>query len=177
MGAIMKPLCVVLLTVLAGGALAGCAASPFVDRAETITIDKREDSIRKYGTFAICHAGEDPVSLAEVEALAREQCAGYGFDALRVNTQRYQCRLLVPHKTTYRCVDLAMVSEDGVPINPFNAASVRKWKQRQAAAGASGGESSGATMPGAPVTAPAANDGFTFTPGSWGDAFNDPPAK
>lgn len=48
-----------------------------------------------------CHKiGEDR---AVLDRMAAEQCAAHGLAAYYKGTQRYQCRLLTPHRSYYEC--------------------------------------------------------------------------
>jgi len=73
--------------------LAGCAEAPFVDST---------NAQLRLGEVWVCH-GESARPQA-VAAVAQEACAERRLgQAVPVGTERYQCRLITPHRSLFRC--------------------------------------------------------------------------
>lgn len=120
------------LLLLLPGLLAGCAEAPFIDMGTAsttvVSIDKPTDTLLETGSFRICHASETPMS--EVAALAEERCGEYGLKTAQGITQRWQCRISAPHRTTFSCFDPGMTDETGAYVNPFDKRAVAAWEKR-----------------------------------------------
>jgi hypothetical protein len=114
--------------LLLAGLLAGCAESPFVDTPVSQSVEKPADTAMESGTVAVCH--KDSTPWAEIELLARESCAKYGFEATLQNRRRWDCRMTAPHRATFSCTLAGLVDETGAAINPSNKAAVDAWRKR-----------------------------------------------
>ena len=87
--------------VLAASALlAGCGAKPWVDsRAEGGSLERVGEST--LDRPAVCFADSTP--MAEVQALAEHECQRTGRHAVAVGVERWQCRLVTPHRAVFQC--------------------------------------------------------------------------
>lgn len=84
------------LIMLACCGLAACSGeAPFI---ETHPIN-----IGKSKSVAICH--DQDATQEAIDARAVEACGRIDRIPERAGTERYQCRLLAPHRTWYRCLD------------------------------------------------------------------------
>lgn len=117
-----------LLPLLLASLLAGCAESPFVDLQISQTVEKPTDPVLLSGTVAICH--DDATPWAEIEELARESCAKYGYQAQLNQKQRWQCRWTAPHRATFACTLPGLVDERGRPIAPGDEKALEAWQKR-----------------------------------------------
>lgn len=85
-----------ILLILACAALSACSGeAPFI---ETYPAD-----IRKYSVVAVCH--DQDATQEEIDRRAAEGCARIDKVPKRVGLERFQCRLMAPHRTHYRCVE------------------------------------------------------------------------
>ncbi|EPY00527.1 hypothetical protein [Magnetospirillum fulvum] len=134
-----------LLLVAAVTSLAACSiGEPFVDRDTTFVITSPVISKPKRagynGSVTVCYT--DDTLPATRDALAAEACAAWGLTAVQNSVQLWQCRLTVPHKAIYLCIDPAMRYEDGSYVNPFSESAVADWRKAHP------------TQPAAPADAP-----------------------
>lgn len=121
-----------LLVVAAMTSVAACSiGEPFVDRDTTFVITNPVISKPKRagynGVVTVCFTSD--TLPATRDAMAAEACAAWGMTAIEAGVQRWQCRLTVPHKALYNCVDPAMRNEDGSYVNPFNEGAVAEWRK------------------------------------------------
>lgn len=85
-----------LVLLAACGVLAACSGeAPFV---ETFPSD-----IRKFNSLAVCF--DQDALPQDIDARAAEGCAIVDKQPKRTGTERFQCRLLAPHRAFYKCVD------------------------------------------------------------------------
>lgn len=85
-----------LALLAACGVLAACSGEdPFV---ETFPAD-----IRKNSALAVCH--DQDALPQDILARAAEGCAVVDKAPQYTGTERFQCRLLAPHRAWYKCVD------------------------------------------------------------------------
>lgn len=110
------------------GLLAACAEGPFVDQEIARTVEKPQDKVLTTGTVTICH--NDATPWGEVEDLARESCAKYGYQANFLRAERWHCRLTAPHRALFACTLPGLVDEAGNPINPADHKAVEAWRKR-----------------------------------------------
>ncbi|CAA7623842.1 hypothetical protein [Magnetospirillum sp. UT-4] len=141
------------LMLLAALMLAGCAEDPFVDHGISFLIEKPVDQVAKSGEVGICYSDSTP--WAEVEELAAQSCGAHGFQASNAKIDRWQCRMVSPHRATFACYVPGMVDEKGRYINPTNKSAVAAWRKRT---GGKPGQPAapGAAAPGAAAPPPAA---------------------
>ncbi|MBI5162302.1 MAG: hypothetical protein HY985_00195 [Magnetospirillum sp.] len=147
-------------------ALAGCTAAPFVDHGMDTRIEKPEDPAFKTGVISVCHTEE--TARAEVDQLAAEACGRHGWEAKLSRIERYQCRLTVPNRSIYRCIDPKMTTGGGEYINPASKAAVEKWRKEHKRQ-----EGQPSAAPGAAAArARAASGEFSLDMPSWGDMWD-----
>ncbi|CCG41940.1 hypothetical protein [Magnetospirillum molischianum] len=121
-----------LLVVAAMTSLAACSlGEPFVERDRnnlynTPTVPKPKRA--GYNGFVnVCYTSD--TLPAERDLLAAEACTEWGLTAVLSYTQRWQCRMTVPHLAVYACIDPAMRNEDGSYVNPFEEEAVTTWRK------------------------------------------------
>jgi hypothetical protein len=90
-----------LLAGLAAILLAGCAGAPWVDtRREGGEVETVGRS--KPGRPVICFAPGE-TSAAELQAMAQTVCDETGGTARWVGVERWQCRMMTPHRAIFTC--------------------------------------------------------------------------
>jgi len=122
-----------ILVVLVSAVVSGCSGpQAFVDR-NYLTPGIRKQKLPGYDGFVtVCHDGDTPRETRDL--LAREACEVYGLQPVLVQENRWQCRLTMPHRATYGCVDPAMRFDNGGYVNPFSPGQVELWQKQRAAA-------------------------------------------
>ncbi len=84
------------LLLLACCGLAACSGeAPFVEQYAA--------DIRKYSGLYVCH--DQDASREAIEARAAEGCALADKLPQYQGEERFQCRLMSPHRSVYKCVD------------------------------------------------------------------------
>lgn len=116
--------------------LAACSmGEPFVERDTTFFITSPVITKPKRagynGVVNVCYTSDTPP--ATRNTLAAEACAAWGLSAVLSSLQPWQCRLTVPHKAIYACIDPAMRWDDGSYVNPFNEGAVAEWRKKHPA--------------------------------------------
>ena len=115
-----------------GLVLGGCALAepPFVVQPNTVTVSKEKDNLHRFGIVQVCYGQSD---FEDAKALAAETCKEYGLESIAIRTERYQCKITAPHRTTFRCYDPKMRYPNGKWVNVMNQNAVTQWRQQQAA--------------------------------------------
>jgi len=122
-----------LLLVAAVTSLAACSmGEPFVERDTNFVITSPVITKPKRagynGVVTVCYTSD--TLPATRDTLAAEACAQWGLSAVLSSLQPWQCRLTVPHRALYACIDPEMRNEDDSYVNPFNEGAVARWRKK-----------------------------------------------
>lgn len=116
------------LMLLATLVVTGCAEDPFVQRTISTSLDKPMDTVITNGQVMVCYSDSSPWS--EVEAVAADACAEFGYLASFKYKLHNQCRITAPHQAQFICYHPEMTDAKGRLISPSDEKAIAEWQKR-----------------------------------------------